>query len=130
MRAIGYAAPVSRTVTLRLVEAAVWAGLGLMAGCDDGESTAEPAAELRVLEWSRQLDAERRAHARDVALAETKQGQAQDDFQAVARVLVGAATAIVILILLLARERRGRRVVERWLRLILDRLGGSRSPPQ
>jgi hypothetical protein len=37
--------------------------------------------------------------------------------------------ATVILILLLARERRARRVVERILRIVLDRLRESRGPP-
>jgi hypothetical protein len=46
-----------QSVGLHLVAAMVLAGLGLVAGCDDEKSPAEPAAEQRVVELSRQLEA-------------------------------------------------------------------------
>jgi hypothetical protein len=96
----------SRSVGLHLLAALVSAVMFLSSGCDDEESSTEQVAEERLVELSRQLEAERRSHARDLNQVQTEQMLAQDDFDAVALTLIGAAMAIVILILLLARERR------------------------
>lgn len=102
----------------------------VLASCDDDEeSPAIQRAEDRAAELARQLEAERRAHVRDQALADTEKTQAHQDYEALALSLVCSGIGLVILVLLLARERRARRVLERLLRLILDRLKESRSPP-
>jgi hypothetical protein len=101
-----------------------------LVNCDDSEEhPAIQRAEDRAAELARQLEAERRAHARDQALADTEQVQARQDYETVALSLVCSGIGMAILVLLLARERRARRVLERLLRLILDRLKESRSPP-
>ncbi len=102
----------------------------VLASCDDDEeSPAIQRAEDRAAELARQLEAERRTHARDRVLADTEKDQAHEDYEALALSLVCSGIGLVILVLLLARERRTRRVLERLLRLILDRLKESRSPP-
>ena len=125
----------------RITKLPVWAWLtamGLMfivtslpvACTDDDESPALQRAEQRADQLARQLESERRGRARDRILAEAGEVQAEEDHRALATVLVSTGLAIVILVLLLARERRARRVLERLLRMILDRLRESRSPPK
>ena len=98
--------------------------VALPGGCD-GESPATKAHRGRAEELSRQMQSERRQHTRDLAAARTQADQAVADVHAAHTIIIGAGIAVVILILLLARERRARRVLERLLRMLLDRLRSS-----
>jgi hypothetical protein len=111
-------------ILILLVPAALW----ILPGCDTGQSPAAEAANERAEELSRRLEAEHRQHARDVARMDAARSQAEEDFRSVATILVSSAIAMAILVLLLARERRARRILERLLRMILDRINGSRRP--
>ena len=99
-------------------------------GCDqETESPAARSARLQAENLARQLEVERRTHRRDLNRAATEIQQVTEDTRAVNTILVSCAITIVILILLLARERRCRRLVERLVRLLLDRIHGPRIPP-
>jgi hypothetical protein len=104
----------------------------LPAGCDSelSESQASRQAQEQIAELSQQLESERRNTARERRRTETVRVQGEQDFQALGLILVTAGITIVGLVLLLARERRARRVLERLLRLILDRVADSHSPPR
>ena len=130
-------APVHRRQLLRrrpLSVSVAWIvmviALGVMVGCDNDGQTAARSAEQQAADLSRQLEAERQKHMRDLALVETQRAQAEEDTSAVNTILVSFGIAFVILILLLARERRARRILERLVRLLLDRLNGTPKPPR
>jgi hypothetical protein len=82
----------------------------------------------------RLLDAERARCDRlvaslrsDLARREAEMRGAETDYQGAVLVWGGTAAALFIAILLIARERRGRRVMDRILRMILHRGDQSRS---
>jgi hypothetical protein len=104
--------------------------LSALVGCNNEEPTASQSAQQQAAELSRQLEAERKQHERDLSIAETRRVQAEEDTSAVNTILVSFGIAFVILILLLARERRARRILERLVRLLLERLHGANKPPR
>jgi hypothetical protein len=75
------------------------------------------------------LQSERREHRDDVVRYELQLADRQADQRAMTLIWAGTSAAAFILILLLARERRARRVLERLLKLLLSRSTGSRSSP-
>ena len=99
--------------------------VGMNTGCDEEEAPAVTRAERRAEEVTRQLQAEQRQHTRDLTAARTQADQAIADVHAAHTIIVGAGVAVVILVLLLAWERRARRVLERLLRMLLDRMRSS-----
>lgn len=114
------------TLTMCVLLAAV---LSFAPGCDDAGQSEAQLAQQQADALSRKLDSERQAHQRKLDLAATEMEQIREDAQAVNTILVSCAVAIVLLVLLLARERRCRRVVERLLRMLLDRIHGPRISP-
>ena len=103
-----------------------WLVLALIlavSGCGRNEDPPAPQIqEDRAAELSRQLETERRDHARTMAVAQAEQVEAAEDFRALSTILVSTGLAMAILVLVLARQRRSRRVFERLLRMLLDRL--------
>jgi len=99
-------------------------------GCDDVDESASQSAQRQAAELSRRLEAERQQHAHELTIAETRRAQAEEDTSAVNTILTSFGIALVVLILLLARERRARRILERLVRLLLDRLNGAQKPPR
>jgi hypothetical protein len=112
----------SPTLICCLAGAVLLTLVGMNTGCDEEEAPAVTRAERRAEELSRQLQAEQRQHTRDLATARTQADQAIADVHAAHTIIIGAGIAVVILVLLLARERRARRVLERLLRMLLHRL--------
>ena len=109
---------------------AAWAMLPILAslsGCsDDGQPSSE---EQLASELASQLQSERRDHRKDVAHYEVQLADQQADQRAVTLLWASTAAALFVLVLLLARERRARRVLERLLKLLLSRSTGTRGPP-
>ena len=100
------------------------------AGCDKQEKPAAiPAERDSVLELSRQLETERSNHTRTMAVVEAERAQTAEDFRIVSMILASTGIAMVILVLLLARQRRSRRILERLLRMLLNRLHRAAVPP-
>jgi len=95
------------------------------AGCAGG-------GDAETLE--RRLEAERVQHDRlvaslrsDLARQEAERHGVETDYEGAVLIWGGTAAALFIAILLLARERRGRRVMDRLLRMILHRGDQSRT---
>jgi hypothetical protein len=106
-----------------------WALLPIVAslsGCDDGQPSSE---ERLASELASQLQAEHRDHRNDVARHEIQLADEQADRRAITLIWASTAAALFALVLLLARERRARRVLERLLKLLLNRSTGTRGPP-
>ena len=101
-----------------------------LAGCDKQEKPAAiPAERDSVLELSRQLETERSNHTRTMAVVEAEQAQTAEDFRVVSMILASTGIAMVLLVLVLARQHRSRRILERLLRMLLDRLHRAAVPP-
>ena len=107
----------------------VWVGCG-----EPGPSS----QDLRLADdLARQLNSERLHNQRDSARHDAELAGAEADYRSAVLGWAGTAAATFLLIILLAKERRARRVVERLLRLVLDRLRNrqrnrpreSRGPP-
>ena len=99
------------------------------AGCTK-QSPPEPDPAQRLAEdLARQLQAERLRQQGEQARHEAELTSAQGDYHGATLAWASSTLAVVMLVLLLARERRGRRMVEKLLRLVLDRLRESRGPP-
>lgn len=96
-------------------------------GCGGGEPS-KPEPPLAE-ELARLLKDEQLRHQRDDARHRIEVAGAEGDYGGAVVGWASTSVAAVILILLLARERRARRVVERLLRLVLDRLRECRRPP-
>ena len=99
----------------------IWAG-----GCDD-DHVANP---------ERRLDVQRAECRREVARLRAELSQRnlearglEADFRGAVLIWGSTAVTLLVALLLLAKERRGRRVVDRLLRMILHRVGRARSPP-
>jgi hypothetical protein len=94
-------------------------------GCDDDGAT----------DCERQLEVQRTEHRREIARLKSELHRRELEargFEADCRgaVLIWGSTAaaLFVAVLLLVRERRGRRVVDRLLRIILGRVGRTRGP--
>lgn len=97
-------------------------GLSLL-GCD-GSPQAQSAEDL-----ARQLREEQARHRRDQLRHEADLTAAKEDCRGAILGWAGTAAGCFLLIVLVARERRARRVVERLLHLLLGRLREGRGPP-
>ena len=101
-----------------------------LASCDKQEKPAAiPAERDSVLELSRQLETERSNHTQAIAIVEAEQAQTAEDFRFISTILASTGIAMVILVLVLARQHRSRRILERLLRIVLDRLHRTVVPP-
>jgi len=88
-------------------------------GCGDSDT---PDQGLRLADdLAQQLKGERLLHQRDNSRLNTRLAEAEADYQGATLAWAGTAAAVFLLIILLAKERRARRVVGRVLRLVLDR---------
>ncbi len=90
----------------------------------------QPDRHAKTIEdLTRRLQREQTKREHETARHQAEVGMHQADFQGATIVWISTALAMVILALLLARERRARRVLERIVRMLLGRLHGSRDPP-
>lgn len=99
----------------------------MLAGCGDASVRSDHS---NTAEMARRLAEQERAHAHDMARESATRASTEADLQALQLVAIGLGVALVLLVLLAARERRARRILERLLRLLLDRIGRSREPPK
>ena len=110
-----------------------WLVLALIlavSGCGRNEDPPAPQIqEDRAAELSKQLETERRDHARTMAVAQAEQVEAAEDFRVVSMILASTGIGMVLLVLVLARKHRSRRILERLLRIVLNRLHRTVVPP-
>jgi hypothetical protein len=99
------------------------------AGCTRQAPPGPDQAQRLAEDLARQLQAERLRQQGEQARHEAELTSAQSDCHGAVLAWASSTLAVVMLVLLLARERRGRRVLEKLLRLLLDRLRESRAPP-
>lgn len=111
-----------------LVVVVVAACVGL-AGCDEDGDTEADATRKIAEDLSQELRTERLRRDRDVNHYEAELVVVKGDRETAVFGWVSTAAAVFLLVLLLVRERRTRRVLERLLRVILDRVRDSRRPP-
>ena len=109
-----------------------WAFLAvaLLAATDCNEQSARPSQTERTLDdLSRRLDTEQLKREHEAARHQAELAINRADLLGATMIWISTALAVVILALLLARERRARRVLERIVHLLLGRLRNSRDPP-
>ena len=117
-------APVTLIVAFAISLIVPW-----LSGCGDAGPSEPGPDEQLASELAGQLQSERREHRDDVVRYELQLADRQADQRAMTLIWAGTSAAAFILVLLLARERRARRVLERLLKLLLSRSTGSRSSP-
>ena len=104
-----------------------------LAGCGgDGDTDGDTEADAtrRIAEdLSQELRTERIRRDRDLNRYEAELVVAKGDRETAVFGWVSTAAAVFLLVLLLVRERRARRILERLLRAILDRIRESHRPP-
>ncbi len=88
-------------------------------GCEDS-ATSDQGLQLAD-DLAQQLEDERLRHQRDNNRLNTRLAEAEADYRGAYISWAGTAAAAFLLIILLAKERRARRVVGRVLQLVLDR---------
>ena len=116
-----------RAATIAVLAVGAW----WMVGCGGGDSPSRDS-QLTV-DLAKQLEDERLRGERANTRHQTELAEVESDFRGAVLAWASTAAAAAILIMLLARERGARRVLERVLRLVLDRLRDrqreSRGPP-
>ena len=99
-----------------------------VAGCDDPPPA--PTTQSRTIE---QLNHDlQRYHQRremDIVRHRVELSQHDSDLQGAVLIWMATSLAMFMLMLLLIRERRARRILERIVRLLLGHRGGGRDPP-
>jgi len=94
----------------------------------DSDSSALLEAQQHASELARQLAAERSRFQLESTRWDTRLSASESDYTGAVLLWGGTALGFALLVILLARERRARRVLERLLRLILDRFRGPPHP--
>ena len=101
----------------------------LATGCPEagppGPSPPDPLAETMARRWEAERDLRERDALRHRVEIESREG----DMEAVTSIWIGTAAAVFVLVMLLARERHGRRTLERLLNVILGRDQSRGDPP-
>ncbi len=101
----------------------------LVTGCPEpgppGPAQPDPAAEVMARRW----EAERDLRDRDAQRYRVEIESRDEDLEAVTSIWIGTAAAVFVLVMLLARERHGRRTLERLLNVILGRDRSRGDPP-
>ncbi len=94
------------------------------------EQSVRPSqAERTIDDLSHRLDTEQLKREHQAARHQAELAINRADLLGAIMIWISTALAVAVLALLLARERRARRVLERIVRLLLGRLGNSRDPP-
>ena len=109
-----------------------WALLAVafLGATDCTEQPARPSQAERALDdLSRRVDAEQIRREHEAARHHAELAINRADLLGATVIWISTALAVAILALLLARERRARRVLERIIRLLLGRIRHSRDPP-
>lgn len=101
----------------------------VLPGCDDDDDTEADTTRRMAEDLSQELRAERLRRDRDLNRYEAELVVAKADRETAVFGWVSTAAAVFLMVLLLVRERRARRVLERLLRVILDRIRKSHGPP-
>ena len=98
-------------------------------GCGkDGDAEADATRKI-VENLSHELRTEYLRRDREFGRYAAELAVAKGDREAAVFGWVSTAAAVIVLVLLLVRERRARRILERLLRVVLDRIRESHSPP-
>lgn len=103
--------------------------LALATGCPEpgapSSSPPDPMADAMARRW----EAERELRERDARRYRVEIESREEDMEAVTSIWIGTAAAVFVLVMLLARERHGRRTLERLLNVILGRDRSRGDPP-
>jgi hypothetical protein len=101
----------------------------LVTGCPEpgppGSSQPDPLADAMARRW----EAERELRDRDAQRHRVEIRSREEDMEAVTSIWISTAAAVFVLVMLLARERHGRRTLERLLNVILGRDQSRGDPP-
>ena len=90
----------------------------------DSDSSALREAQQQASDLAEQLSAERSRFHLESARWESQRSGSESDFTGAVLVWGGTTVGFIFLVILLARERRGRRILEHVLRRILGHLRG------
>ncbi|MFQ5492228.1 MAG: hypothetical protein ACE5GE_16050 [Phycisphaerae bacterium] len=97
-------------------------------GCDDSPPGPTPQ-EQSIERLNRELQREHHRRELDTARHRVELSQHDSDLRGALLIWLATSLALFMLMLLLVRERRARRILERIVRLLLGHHRGGRDPP-